>query len=186
MVEFEAHYIIEAALLSTAEPLPLEQLQRLFPEDARPTPTALLQHLDTLRSLCQSRAIELVEVAGGFRYQARLEAMPQLSRLWEKKAPKASRVFLETLALIAYRQPITRGEIEAIRGVAVNPQILRQFIEREWVEVLGYKDVPGKPALFGTTSQFLNDFNIRSLEELPTLEALKDLEGLSANAGLCS
>lgn len=169
MAEFEAHYIIEAALLSAAEPLPLEQLQRLFPEDARPTPSMLLQHIDTLRDLCRSRAVELVEVAGGFRYQVRVEAVPPLSRLWEKKIPKASSVFLETLALIAYRQPITRGEIEAIRGVAVNPQILRQFMEREWVEVQGYKDVPGKPALFGTTAQFLNDFNIKSLGELPTL-----------------
>ncbi len=168
-------YIIEAALFAAGEPLTTERLQFLF-EPNKPTAKDIHGALAELRGDYESRPLELVEVASGYRFQVRQEYANWLQRLWEKKPPRYSRALLETLALVAYRQPVTRGEIEDVRGVAINANIVRLLQEREWIKVVGYKDVPGKPALFGTTKQFLDYFNLKSLSELPSLQALMDMD----------
>src|SRR3984957_10610527 len=154
--------VIEAALLAAGNPVPLAELQRLFEEAARAV----------LEAEYAGRGIELKETAGGFRIQVRRELAPEISRLWPERAARYSRALLETLALIAYRQPITRAEIEAVRGVAVNPNIIRTVIERNWVRVVGHRDVPGRPELLGTTRDFLDYFSLKSLDELPPLAEL--------------
>lgn len=171
-------HIVEAALLAAPQPLTLAQLAGLFPED-EPAPNGSLQQaLDELREACADRGVELVEVASGFRFQVKADVHPWVARLWTERQAKYTRATLETLALIAYRQPITRGEIEQIRGVAVSTNTVKLLEEREWVRVVGHRDVPGKPALFGTTKAFLDYFGLKSLDELPPLAELKDIPEL--------
>jgi segregation and condensation protein B len=168
--------IAEAALLAAAQPLSLAQLSALFGENEAVSHEELARALAELRDDCAERGVELVEVASGFRYQVRQDVHPWVARLWTERQTKYSRALLETLALIAYRQPITRGEIEQIRGVAVSTNIVKTLEEREWVRVVGYRDVPGKPALFGTTKNFLDYFNLKSLDELPPMAEIRDIE----------
>lgn len=170
--------IVEAALLASGQALSLAQLGELFDDGERPTQTDLANTIEALKSDCAGRGVELVEVASGFRYQVRSEVHARISRLWTERQTRYSRALMETLALIAYRQPITRGEIEAVRGVAVGTQIIRTLEEREWIRAVGHRDVPGRPALYGTTRAFLDYFGLRSLDELPTLAQLKDLDAL--------
>ncbi len=166
--------IIEAALIAAGDPLTLERLLTLFTEDERPERADLLAAISELETDYQTRGIELVEVAGGFRVQVRTSVAPWVARLWDERAPRYSRALLETLSLIAYRQPITRGEIEEIRGVAVSTSIIKTLTEREWVRVVGHRDVPGRPALYATTRTFLDYFGLRSLNDLPPLAAIRD------------
>lgn len=168
--------VLEAFLLAAGRPLSLEKLMALFEEHELPEPEIFSQALAILRDSCADRAMELTEVASGYRLQVAERFAPWVSRLWEERVPRYSRALLETLALIAYRQPITRGEIEEIRGVAVNSQITKTLLEREWIRVVGHRDVPGKPELFATTNTFLDYFNLKGLEDLPSLAALRDLE----------
>jgi segregation and condensation protein B len=168
--------IVEAALLAAAQPLSLPQLSALFGETETPSHDDLARALDELGRDCADRGVELREVASGFRYQIREDVHVWVARLWTERQTKYSRALLETLALIAYRQPITRGEIEQIRGVAVSTNIVKTLEEREWIRVVGYRDVPGKPALFGTTRTFLDYFNLKSLDELPPLTEIRDIE----------
>jgi segregation and condensation protein B len=165
--------VIEAALLAAGGPVPVAELMRLFDDAVRPSTQAVRQALDSLAAEYAGRGIELKETAGGFRIQVRRELAGEISRLWPERAARYSRALLETLALIAYRQPITRAEIEAVRGVTVNPNIIRTMIERSWVRVVGHRDVPGHPELLGTTREFLDYFGLKSLEELPPLAELK-------------
>lgn len=168
--------IIEAVLLAAAQPLSLAQIGALFTEEEAVSHEELARVLQSLQEDCAERGVELVEVASGFRYQVRPEVHPWVARMWTERPSRYSRALLETLALIAYRQPITRAEIEQIRGVTVSSNIVKTLEEREWVRVVGYRDVPGKPALFGTTKAFLDYFNLKSLDELPTLAEIRDLD----------
>lgn len=170
--------ILEAALLAAGQPLSLAQLGELFDESERPSHTELSQALERLQQACAERGVELVEVASGFRYQIRSDTHAYVARLWTERQSRYSRALMETLALIAYRQPITRGEIEAVRGVAVSTQMIKTLEEREWVRVIGHRDVPGRPALYGTTRVFLDYFNLKSLDELPTLAEIRDLDAV--------
>jgi len=170
--------VLEAALLAAGGPLTLDTLLGLFGEEERPTRDEVLEALSSLERDYQDRAIELVEVAGGHRIQVRCAAAPWVARLWEEKPARYSRALLETLALIAYRQPITRGEIEDIRGVAVSTNIVKTLTEREWIRIVGHRDVPGRPALYATTRKFLDYFGLRSLNDLPTLAEIRDPEFL--------
>jgi len=164
----EMKRVLEAALLTSAAPLPLEDLLRLFA--GRMERTTLRMLLDELKSDWQGGTLELVQVASGWRFQARAEFAPFITRLSPEKTQRYSRAVLETLAIIAYRQPVTRGDIENIRGVAVNPNIMRQLQERDWIDVVGQREVPGRPSLYATTKTFLDDLNLRSLAELPPME----------------
>ena len=176
--------IIEAAVLASTTPMSIAHLAELFDEAERPTPDQIAQTLHALREDCAQRGVELVEVASGFRFQIKADVFQHLTGLWTERQSRYSRALLETLSLIAYRQPITRGEIEQIRGVAVATSILRTLEEREWVRIVGHRDVPGKPALYGTTRAFLDYFQLRSLDELPPLSALRDLEALEPELAL--
>jgi segregation and condensation protein B len=176
--------ILEAALLAAAQPLSLPQLSALFVEPDVPTHEDLARALEQLGEECADRGIELKEVASGFRYQVRQDVNAWVARLWTERQTKYSRALLETLALIAYRQPITRGEIEQIRGVAVSTNIVKTLEEREWIRVVGYRDVPGKPELFGTTKGFLDYFVLKSLDELPPLAEIRDVEEFDAQLTL--
>lgn len=167
--------IVEGALLASNLPLTLAQLQGLFPEDEPAPPGSIERALELLREGCAGRGVELVEVASGFRYQITSEVHGWVSRLWTERKTRYTRATLETLALIAYRQPITRGEIEQVRGVAVSSNIIQALEEREWIRVIGHRDVPGKPALFGTTKGFLDYFGLKRLDELPPLSELRDI-----------
>lgn len=168
--------LLEAFLLASGKPQSLERLFELFEEAERPDPDVFTQALELLRASCAGRAFELVEVASGYRLQIREDYAPWVGRLWEERPQRYSRALLETLALIAYRQPITRGEIEDVRGVAVNSNIIRTLVEREWIRVVGYREVPGRPAMFATTKGFLDHFNLKSLDELPALAELREME----------
>ncbi len=176
--------IIESALFAAGEPLSLDRLQGLFEEDERPDKGSLREALDALQADCEGRGVELKEVASGYRFQGRAETARWVSRLWEEKPARYSRALLETLALVAYRQPITRAEIEDIRGVSVSTNIMRTLQEREWVRVVGHRDVPGKPAMYATTRQFLDYFDLKSLDELPPLAELRDIDKLNAELDL--
>ncbi|MFD0738029.1 SMC-Scp complex subunit ScpB [Lysobacter koreensis] len=167
--------IVEAALLAANQPLTLAQLHGLFAEDQPAPADSVEQALETLRGNSAERGVELVELASGFRYQVQADVHPWVARLWTDRKTKYTRATLETLALIAYRQPITRGEIEQVRGVAVSSNIIQSLEEREWIRVVGHRDVPGKPALFGTTKAFLDYFGLKRLDELPPLSELKDI-----------
>ncbi len=167
--------IVEAALLAANQPLTLAQLHGLFPDDDPAPADSVEQALETLRESGNGRGVELVELASGFRFQVQADVHPYVARLWTERKTKYTRATLETLALIAYRQPITRGEIEQVRGVAVSSNIIQALEEREWIRVVGHRDVPGKPALFGTTRHFLDYFGLKRLDELPALSELKDI-----------
>jgi len=185
LMEFEQlKRIVEAALLASSTPLSLPHLLQLFGENEQPSHEDLARALDELARDSEGRGIELKEVASGFRYQVRAEVNPWVSRLWTERQTRYSRAQLETLALIAYRQPITRGEIENIRGVAVSSNIIKTLEEREWIRTVGHRDVPGKPELFGTTRTFLDYFNLKSLDELPPLAEIRDLQDFDPQLGL--
>lgn len=170
--------IVEGALLAVGEPLSIDRLQTLFTEQEQPDRQTLRDALAELARDYEGRALELKEVASGFRIQVRQELAPWVSRLWEERPTRYSRAMLETLAIIAYRQPVTRAEIEDVRGVTVSSSIVRTLQEREWIRVVGHRDVPGRPAMFGTTRKFLDYFNLKGLGDLPTLSELRDLEEL--------
>lgn len=168
--------ITEAALLAAGKPLSLDQLRELFTEDERPARQVMEHVMVLLEDACEGRGFELRKVASGYRLQVRQEYAPWVGKLFEEKPQRYSRALLETLALIAYRQPITRGEIEDIRGVTVSSNIIRTLLEREWVRVVGHRDVPGRPAMYATTKQFLDYFNLTGLDQLPPLSEIRDLE----------
>ncbi|MBS0373510.1 MAG: SMC-Scp complex subunit ScpB [Proteobacteria bacterium] len=170
--------VIEAALLAAGRPVGAAELRELFDEFARPELAEVERALEQLAADYQGRGIALKEVASGWRIEVRAEFSQAVSRLWQERPAKYSRALLETLALIAYRQPITRGEIEDVRGVAVNPNIIRTVIERGWVRVIGHREVPGRPELLATTREFLDYFGLKTLDDLPTLAQLKDVETL--------
>ncbi len=170
--------IVEAALLAAGEPLDHNQLAALFDDGERPAVADIAKALEELGEDCAERGIELKQVANGFRLQVKQSLHEWVSRLWKDRPQRYSRAMLETLSLIAYRQPITRGEIESVRGVSLSSNIIRTMQEREWIRVVGHRDVPGKPALFGTTKAFLDHFNLKSLDELPTLAEIRDLGSL--------
>ncbi|MBT4832128.1 MAG: SMC-Scp complex subunit ScpB [Porticoccaceae bacterium] len=170
--------IIEGALLAAGKPLDIPRLEALFEEDERPPRDQIKAALEEIESDCRERGFELKQVGSGYRFQVRQELAPWVNRLWEEKPKRYSRAMLETLSLIAYRQPLTRGDIELVRGVAVSSDIIKTLQERDWVRVVGYRDVPGKPALYATTKQFLDYFNLKSLEHLPALGEIKDLAEL--------
>ncbi len=176
--------IIESALFAAGEPLSIDRLLGLFEEGERPEKAALREALQVLQGECEGRGIELREVASGYRYQVRSDMSRWVSRLWEERAPRYSRALLETLALVAYRQPITRAEIEDIRGVAVSSSIMKTLLERGWVRVVGHRDVPGKPAMYATTKEFLDYFNLQGLDDLPTLAELRDIDKINAELDL--
>ncbi len=176
----ELRNIIEGALLAAGRPLSLDELLALFPDDARPDRGEMRKALDVLKAEFEGRGIELKEVASGYRIQVRKELAPWIGRLWEERPARYSRALLETLALVAYRQPITRGEIEEVRGVTVSTHIIRTLQERGWVRIVGHRDVPGHPEMFGTTKEFLDYFSLKSLDELPTLAQLRDIESINA------
>ena len=160
--------IIEAALFAAGEPLSLERLVHLFEEaNDRPDSSTIKQVLQILAERYASRGLELKEVANGFQFQVRSELSSWIQKLWTTRPIKYSHAFMEILAIIAYKQPVTRGEIEKIRGIAINSAIMKTLLEQEWIRIVGYKEVPGKPALYGTTKYFLDYFNLKSLEELP-------------------
>jgi len=175
--------IVEGALLAAGKPLSVTQLAQLFEEHERPDNTHIREALNEVAERCEGRGFELQEVASGFRFQVRQNLSPWIARLWHERPQKYSRALLETLALIAYRQPITRGEIEEIRGVAVSTNIIKTLHEREWIRVVGHRDVPGRPAMYATTRQFLDYFNLKTLDQLPALAEVRDLETLNAELG---
>ncbi len=184
MDEEKLKHIVEAALLAAGGPLSLENLQNLFLPEEQPERNLLRQVIAQLQEKHASGATELVQVGGGFRINVRAEFAPWVSRLWAEKPPRYSRALLETLAIIAYRQPITRGEIEDIRGVAVSSNIVRTLMERQWVREVGHRDVPGKPALLATTREFLNYFGLKGLNDLPTLAEIKDFDSINCELEL--
>lgn len=175
--------IVEAALLAAEQPLSLERLSLLFTE-GEVSHEGLVTAITELEQDCAARGIELKEVASGYRLQVRPELGEWIARLWEEKAPRYTRALLETMALIAYKQPITRAEIEEVRGVAVSTHVVKTLLDREWVRVVGHRDVPGRPALFGTTRAFLDYFNLRSLDELPPLAEVRNLEDIQVSAAM--
>ena len=179
MDEQKLKNIVEAALLAAGRPLSLDDLLGLFDDGERPDKPVLRTALEALAADYEGRSIGLVEVASGWRVQVRREYSDWLSRLWQERPPRYSRALLETLALVAYRQPITRGEIEDIRGVSVSSNIVRTLQERGWIRVVGHRDVPGKPEMFGTTREFLDYFGLKRLDELPTLAAIRDLDSIN-------
>lgn len=172
MTELDLKRILEGALFAAREPMNIHRLKKLFGDQRPPTEGMLREVLDQLALDYQGRAVKLVEVAGGFRFQVDTALAPFLANLTEDKPGRYSRATLETLAMIAYRQPVTRGEIEAVRGVSVNTQTVRTLEERGWITVVGHKEVPGRPALYATTTEFLNDFGLKTLEDLPSAEGL--------------
>ena len=184
MSEARIKHIIEAVLLASGKPLTLEQLLGVFGDGEKPERDQLRLAIDGLQEDYADRGIELVQVAGGFRIQVKQDMEPWVSRLTEEKPARYSRALLETLALIAYRQPITRGEIEDIRGVSVSSSIVKTLQEREWVRIVGHRDVPGRPAMYGTTRQFLDYFNLKGLDDLPTLMELRDIDTINAELEL--
>lgn len=170
--------ILEAVLLAAGEPLALNTLESVFSDEERPSANEISKALEELGEDYSERGLELQEVASGFRIQVREDTNPWVARLWEERPQRYSRALLETLALIAYRQPITRGDIEEVRGVSVRTNIIRTLQEREWIRVVGHRDVPGKPALFGTTKAFLDYFNLSNLDDLPSLAEIKDMDSI--------
>ena len=175
--------ILEGVLLAAGRPLTVAQIEALFEEHERPETTAIRDALKEVAERCDERGFELCEVASGFRFQVRQSLSTWVARLWHERPQKYSRALLETLALMAYRQPITRGEIEELRGVAVSTNIIKTLHEREWIRVVGHRDVPGRPAMYATTRQFLDYFNLKSLDQLPALAEIRDLETLNAELG---
>ncbi len=171
--------IVEGAILAAAQPMTVSRILELFDEEVAPAKDEVLAALQDIQADNAERGFELKEVASGWRFQVREETAPWVNRLWDEKPQKYSRALLETLALIAYRQPITRGDIEEIRGVAVSSHIMKTLMERDWVKVVGHRDVPGRPSLYATTRQFLDYFNLKNLEDLPSLSEIRDLDELN-------
>jgi segregation and condensation protein B len=184
MNEHYTRNVIEAGLLAAGRSLTLDELAQLFAEGERPTPSGVRAALDALEAEYSSRAVELRETASGIRIQVRRDFATEVARLWPERPQKYSRALLETLALVAYRQPITRAEIEAVRGVAVNPNIIRTLLERNWVRVVGHRELPGHPELLGTTREFLDYFGLKSLDDLPPLAELRSLEDIEPQMSL--
>jgi len=180
----ELKNIVEAALLAAGRPLSLDHLADLFDETAVPSRQALRDALAMLAADYEGRGIELQEVGSGFRIQSRPELSEWVSRLWDERPSRYSRALLETLSLIAYRQPITRAEIEDIRGVSISSSIMRTLLEREWVRVVGHRDVPGRPGMYGTTRAFLDYFDLNSLDALPSLAEIRDLDIINSELAL--
>jgi segregation and condensation protein B len=178
------HKVVEAALLAAGRNLSVAELAQLFDLNDRPDNETLRAVLAQLAASYEGRGIELVETASGFRVQIRREVSEPVSRLWPERPPRYSRALLETLSLIAYRQPLTRAEIESVRGVAVNPNIIKTLFERNWIRVVGHRELPGRPELLGTTRDFLDYFGLRSLDQLPPLAELKSLEDLNPQLAL--
>lgn len=176
--------ILEALLLASGEPLDVSTMAAVFSDEERPAANEIGKALEQLAEDYLDRGLELKEVANGFRLHVKQEVSPWVSRLWEERPQRYSRALLETIALIAYRQPITRGDIEEVRGVSVRSNIIRTLQEREWIRVVGHRDVPGKPALFGTTKVFLDYFNIKSLDDLPSLAEIRDMGKLEPELNL--
>ena len=170
--------IIEAALLSASRPLSIEEIQRLFPTDQTPSKEDIKETLNEIEDLCAKRGVELKRVSSGYRMQVKQSLSVYIAKLWEEKPQRYSKATLETLALIAYRQPITRGEIEQIRGVSVGTQLIRGILERGWIKIVGQRDVPGRPSLYATTKEFLDYFGLQHLRELPGLPDLPDIDSL--------
>ena len=170
--------IIEAALLSASRPLSIEEIQRLFPADQTPSKEDIKETLNEIEDLCAKRGVELKRVSSGYRMQVKQSLSAYIAKLWEEKPQRYSKATLETLALIAYRQPITRGEIEQIRGVSVGTQLIRGILERGWIKIVGQRDVPGRPSLYATTKEFLDYFGLQHLRELPGLPDLPDIDSL--------
>ena len=170
--------IIEAALLSASRPLSIEEIQRLFPTDQTPSKEDIKETLNEIEDLCAKRGVELKRVSSGYRMQVKQSLSVYIAKLWEEKPQRYSKATLETLALIAYRQPITRGEIEQIRGVSVGTQLIRGILERGWIKIVGQRDVPGRPSLYATTKEFLDYFGLQHLRELPGLPDLPDVDSL--------
>ncbi|HYW04668.1 MAG TPA: SMC-Scp complex subunit ScpB [Gammaproteobacteria bacterium] len=179
MNEEQQKAVVEAVLMAAGEPLGLQQIQAVFEDHERPDTLALQQILDALEEDYRGRGAELRRVASGYRFQVPADWSRWVSRLWEERPGRYSRAMLETLALIAYRQPITRGEIEDVRGVTVSTSIVRTLQERGWIRVVGHRDVPGRPALYGTTREFLDYFNLHSLDQLPSLAEIRDLDSIN-------
>src|SRR3984957_5470980 len=184
MNEFYTRNVLEAALLAAGKSLTVAELGQLFDEGNRPKVDDIRATLDALAAEYSNRGLEVKETAAGFRIQVRREFASEISRLWPERPARYSRALLETLALIAYRQPITRGEIEMVRGVAVNPNIIKTLLERNWVRVIGTRDVPGRPEVLGTTHEFLDYFGLQKLEQLPPLAELKALTELNVQLEL--
>ena len=180
----EIKHFIEAALLAAGRPLSIDQLKGLFDGRTAPEKAEIREAIKTLNDEYEERGIVISEVASGFRMQVKATMADRLQKLWEDRPPRYSRALFETLALIAYRQPITRGDIEEIRGVTVSSNIIRQLLERDWVRVVGHRDVPGRPAMFGTTKGFLDYFSLKKLDDLPPLADLSDWESLRVQLNL--
>jgi len=176
--------IIEAALLVAGQPLTLDKLLALFPEGARPTRDEVRGALKELQEACAGRGVELKQIEHAWRYQTRPQYSEWVARLWEERPQRYSRALLETLAIIAYRQPVTRGDIEEIRGVSVSTEIIRTLLMREWIRQVGTRDVPGHPALYATTRGFLEHFNLQSIEDLPPLAEMRDIDRIAAELEL--
>ena len=176
--------ILEGALLAAGEPLSVQRMALLFEENERPSKDDIRAAIKLVEERCEDRGYELVQVASGYRFQVRQDLAAWVGRLWQERPARYSRALMETLSLIAYRQPITRGEIEEIRGVAVSTNIIKTLLEREWVRVVGHRDVPGRPAMYATTRQFLDYFNLKSLDQLPPLAEIKELDNLSGELAL--
>ena len=170
--------IIEAALLSASRPLSIQEIQGLFPADQAPSKEDIKETLNEIEDLCAKRGVELKRVSSGYRMQVKQSLSAYIAKLWEEKPQRYSKATLETLALIAYRQPITRGEIEQIRGVSVGTQLIRGILERGWIKIVGQRDVPGRPSLYATTKEFLDYFGLQHLRELPGLPDLPDVDSL--------
>ena len=169
--------IVEAALLAADHPLAVDQILRLFEEDEQsPSKDEIKKAITELEQECAGRGYELKRIASGYRYQTRVDIQPWVSKLRAEKPPRYSRAFMETLALVVYRQPITRAEIEDVRGVSISSSIFKVLLEREWIKIVGHKEVPGRPAMYGTTKKFLDYFNLKTLNELPSLAEIKDLD----------
>ncbi len=183
MAEIGLLQILEGAILAAGRPLTVQNMAELFEEQERPENTEIREALKQIAERCEDRGYELLEVASGFRFQVRQQLSPWVARLWVERPAKYSRAMLETLALIAYRQPITRGEIEEIRGVAVSSNIIKTLHEREWIRVIGHRDVPGRPAMYATTRQFLDYFNLKNLDQLPALAEIRDFDTLTKELG---
>ena len=184
MSEGQLKNIIEAALLAAGHPLSVDQIMSMFEDSEQPDRGDVRTAIKDLQTEYEGRGIEVKQVASGYRVQIREDLSQWITKLWEERPPRYSRALMETLALIAYRQPMTRGEIEEIRGVSVSTNIMRSLLDRNWVRIVGHRDVPGKPAMYGTTKEFLNYFSLKSLDELPPLSELRDFDSLNVELDL--
>lgn len=182
--DMETKQIIEGLLMAAGKPLPMSKIAEVFSEKERPEPDQLKAALKEIEEDCEARGFELKKVASGYRFQVKQQYSEWVGKLWEEKPQRYSRALLETISIIAYRQPVTRGEIEKIRGVAVSTNIIRTLMERDWVRIVGHRDVPGRPAMYATTKQFLDYFNLKSLDELPPLAEIRDMEELDPELSL--